>query len=499
MEIPETRYATRSDGVSIAYQVLGEGPVNLVFCAGMVSHLDLQWTNPGITHFFRRLASFSRLALYDKAGTGVSDPIANVPTLEERIDEIRAVMDAAGMERAALFGESEGGPAALLFAATYPERTTGLIVYGSLVKGDPTDAELAASGRSREHEDAQWVRFGEVLDAWGQGRSLELLAPSLADNRAAKLGFALFERAAVSPAMVKAIVESYRRIDVTPVLGAISTPTLVLHRTGDFVPIDGGRLLAQEIEGARFVELEGTDHAYFTQDSDAILDEVERFLTGATAAARPDRVLATVMFTDIVDSTARAAALGDARWRELLERHDALVRTRVEGAGGRLVKSTGDGALATFDGPARAIRCAEAVLTQAADELDLQLRAGVHTGECEAIGEDLGGLAVHIGARVAAKAEPGQVLVSSTVKELVVGSGLTFTDRGEHELKGVPDSWRLFAVGPERAPAQPLEPAEAHMSAADRASVRLARRAPGLLRTVGRLTLRERSAQPGSR
>jgi class 3 adenylate cyclase len=492
VDVPETRYTTRSDGVSIAYQVLGEGPVNLVFCAGFVSHLDLQWTNPGVTQFFRRLASFSRLLLYDKAGTGVSDAITHVPTLEERVDEIRAVMDAAGMDSAALFGESEGGPAALLFGATYPERTSALVIYGSLVKGEFTDSELAALHRTREFAENKWAAFQEALDNWGQGRVLDLLAPSIADNRAARLAFATFERAAVSPRMARGIVESYRQIDVTPILSSVAAPTLVLHRQGDFVDIEGGRYIANNVEGARFVELEGTDHAYFTQDSDAILDQTERFLTGKTGAARPDRVLATVLFTDMVESTARAAALGDDRWRQLLERHDALLRARVESAGGRVVKSMGDGALAKFDGPARAIRCAQGVLEEAADELDLQLRAGVHTGECEAIGDDLGGLAIHIGARVAAQAAPGEVLVSSTVKELVVGSGLNFADRGEHELKGVPDSWRIYAVAPAATEAEPLDGADGHMTAADRATVRLARRAPGLLRTVGRLTLRER-------
>ena len=492
MEVPETRYAERSDGVSIAYQVLGEGPVNLVFCAGFVSHLDLQWTNPGITHFFRRLSSFSRLALYDKAGTGVSDPIPHVPTLEERVDEIRTVMDAAGMERAALFGESEGGPAAALFAANYPQRTAALILYGSLVKGTPTDAELAELGASAAELEAKWSQMQAVLDNWGQGGTLDLLAPSIADNRAARLGFATFERAAVSPRMAQGLLSSYREIDVTGILDAISAPTLVLHRRDDWIDVRGGRYIAANIEGSRFVELEGTDHAYFTQDSDAILDEVERFLTGGRTAAEPDRVLATVLFTDIVDSTTRAAELGDARWRDLLERHDALIEERVNAAGGRVIKSLGDGALATIPGPARAIRCANDVLRES-ETLGLRLRAGVHTGECEAIGDDLGGLAVHIGARVAARAAPGEVLVSRTVKDLVAGSDLRFEDRGEYELKGVPGSWDLYALAPADVRSEPIDAAEDHMTATDRATVRIARRAPGVLRTIGRLTVRERA------
>ena len=492
METPETRYAARSDDVSIAYQVLGEGAVNLVFCAGFVSHLDLQWTNPGITHFFRRLSSFSRLALYDKAGTGVSDPITHVPTLEERVDEIRTVMNAAGMESAAVFGESEGGPAAALFAATYPQRTTALILYGSLLKGKPSEADFAEFGLSPEEVAAKWSDMERVLDDWGKGGVLDLLAPSIAGNRAARLGFATFERAAVSPRMARGILASYREIDITGILDTISAPTLVLHRRDDWIDIRAGRYIAAHIGGARFVELEGTDHAYFTQDSDAILDEMERFLTGGHTAAEPDRVLATVMFTDIVDSTARAAELGDARWRDLLERHDALVRERVDAAGGRVIKSLGDGALATLPGPARAARCAEDLLRDS-EALGLHLRAGVHTGECEAIGDDLGGLAVHIGARVAAQAAPGEVLVSGTVKDLVTGSGLRFDDRGEHELKGVPGSWHLYALAAGDVRTEPIEPASAHMTVADRATVRLARRAPGVFRTIGRLTLRERT------
>jgi class 3 adenylate cyclase len=491
MEVPKTRYATRSDGVNIAYQVLGDGPLNVVFCAGFVSHLDLQWANPGITHFFRRLASFSRLALYDKAGTGVSDPISHVSTPEERVDEIRTVMDAAGMERAALFGESEGGPASMLFAATYPERTAALLLYGTFAKGSPTAEEIREVGVSPADVEAKAAEFEVVLDHWGEGRLLDVFAPSIAANQAARRAFGTFERASVSPRMARGLQASVEQIDVTGILSAISAPVLVLHRRDDWIDIAAGRQLAANIPGARLIELEGTDHAYFTQDSDAIIDHVERFLTGSTATAEPDRVLATVLFTDIVDSTARAAKLGDSRWRGLLERHDALIRERVAAAGGRVIKSTGDGALGTLPGPARAVRCARDLL-RGAGELDLELRAGVHTGECEAIGDDIGGLAVHIGARVAASARPGEVLVSSTVKDLVVGSGLRFDDRGEHDFKGVPGPWRLYTLADGAAETQPVDAAAAHMTAGDRATVRLARRAPGLLRAIGRATLRER-------
>ena len=497
MQLPETRYAERADGVTIGYQVLGEGPVNLVFCAGFISHLDLQWSNPAITRFFRRLASFSRLALYDKAGTGVSDPVPRVSTLEERMEEIRTVMDAAGMEQAAVFGESEGGPASIMYAATYPARVAALVLYGSLPGGDPViendEHSLASAyGLTQELAERKAKEWDAMLDDWGQGRTIDVLAPSLADSKAARTGAALFERASVSPRMARALTAAYRQMDVSAVARTVSVPTLVLHRRDDWIPVAGGSYLADVIPGARFVELEGTDHAYFTQDYDAILDETQRFLTGTSGGGEPERILATVLFTDIVDSTARAAALGDARWRELLERHDALLREQVEASGGRVVKSTGDGGLASFSGPARAIRCAQDVFN-AVQELGLTLRAGLHTGECEAIGEDLGGLAVHIGARVAAHAQAGEVLVSSTVKDLVVGSGLEFADRGEHELKGVPGTWRIYAVAHEAPTEAPLGAAADHMTATDRATVAVARRAPGLLRAISRVTVRERS------
>jgi class 3 adenylate cyclase len=490
VDSPETRYAVRPDGVNIAYQVLGEGPLNLVWCQGFISHLDLQWSNPASARFFQRLASFSRLLLYDKAGTGLSDPVTHAPTPEERMEDIRTVMDAAEMEDAALFGESEGGPSAILFAATYPERVNALVVYGSFAKGEPSEKEMQTYyGVSAEEMTRREEEMEALLADWGKGRTVDFLAPSMADSRTFRAGMATFERASVSPSMARELLESYRQIDLSEVLPVISVPTLVLHRKDEIVPIGAGRFIADRIPGARFVELEGTDHAYFTQDSDAILDETERFLTGGTRKAEPDRVLATVMFTDIVDSTARAAALGDRAWRELLERHDALVQEQVDEAGGRVVKSTGDGALAVFPGPARAIRCAEHLLGESED-LGLQLRAGLHTGECEAMGDDIGGLAVHIGARVAGKAGAGEVLVSSTVRDLVIGSGLDFVDRGEHELKGVPGSWRLNALkGREALPT--VEPAGEQMTLADRATVRLARRAPGLLRAVGRRSMRE--------
>ncbi len=491
MQPPETRYATRPDGVSIAYQVLGEGPLDLVFCFGFISHLDLQWASPEITRFFRRLASFSRLILFDKAGTGLSDPIAHVATLEERVDDVRVVMDAAHCERAALFGESEGGPTAMLFAATYPDRTAALVLYGTLSKGNPTDDELAQQGLSRAVLDEKYAQFDEMLANWGQGLSFALFCPSQ-DTPLARRAAGTFERAAVSPGLARALIDTIRQVDIAPVAASITAPTLLLHRREDFVPVQGSRSLAAMIPGARYVELDGTDHAYFSQNSEAILDQTQRFLTGSAGGGEPDRVLATIVFTDIVDSTRRAAEMGDSDWRSTLQRHEQLIDSEVSGAGGRVVKFLGDGALATFTGPARAIRATKEILA-AARGLGLELRAGVHTGECEAIGADLGGLAVHIGARVSALAAPGEILVSGAVKDLVAGSGLRFADRGEHKLKGVPGGWALFAVSEtDEQPGPPLTAPLEHMTMADRATVLVAHRAPGVLRAVARVTQRSR-------
>ena len=489
MQLPETRYAVRPDGVNLAYQVLGEGEPALVFCFGFISHLDLQWANPDATRFFQRLASFCRLILFDKAGTGLSDPIANVATLEERAEDIRVVMDAADTSRAALFGESEGGPSAMLFAATYPERTAALILYGSLVKGLPEEPP----GEPWELSPEVLERYERPVQSWGQGLSMDLFVPSKA-SPLARRGFGTFERAAVSPSMARGLLEAIKQLDVSQIASVVSVPTLVIHRRDDLaVPVECGRHLAETIPGAEYVELEGKDHAY-ASDSDQILDATERFLTGGTTGSVPSRVLTTIMFTDIVDSTRHAAALGDAAWRELVERHEELVRSQVQRGEGNVVKFLGDGALCTLPGPARAIHCAQAVI-EGAGELGLELRVGVHTGECERVGEDVRGLAVHIAARVAAQSGAGQVLVSSTVKDLVIGSGLSFHDRGEHELKGVPGNWRLYQVaepdGPGAAPAgAPLEPPSANMTRADRATVLLARRAPGAMRALVRLTQR---------
>lgn len=486
MQAPETRYAHRSDGVSIGYQVIGSGPATLIFCWGWMSHLDLQWTDTALSRFFERLATFSRVVVYDKPGTGVSDPITHLATLEERVEDVRTVMDAAGIEHAAILGESEAGPVAALFAASYPERTDALIVYGSIATGHPDDDELAAYGGRRGELDEFVARLHNSIDHWGEGQSAEWILPSVVSPFVRRT-FGTVERSAVSPTMARGLVEALLQIDVHPALGAISAPTIVLHRRGDVVPISHGRLLADRIPGARMVELSGSDHAIWTEETDVIIGEIEQLLTGSRAAAAPERVLATVLFTDIVDSTRRAAEVGDAAWRRLLERHDELVREEVGRADGRVVKSMGDGVLAVFAGPARAIGCAQNLVSGVAD-LGLALRAGVHTGECEARGEDLGGMAVHIGARVGALAEAGEILVTKTVVDLVVGSGFQFRDRGEHELKGVPGSWRLLrAAGHSNADRRPAESASKYMTGADRLTVQLAKRAPGVMRALGRL------------
>src|SRR5438105_7736590 len=444
MDTPETRYA-RSGDSSIAYQVVGDGPIDLVLVLGFATHLELQWEMPPIVRFFDRLSSFSRLILFDKRGTGLSDPVTGVQTLEQRPDDVRAVMDAAGSERAALFGISEGGPMSVLFAAAHPDRVTSLVLYGAM-------------GRTTEAPDYPWASPAQALREsaaefiapyWGRQAQgmVELFAPSLADDPRAAEFSARMERSAASPAMVQKIFEMFLDIDVRAVLPTIHVPTLVVHRRGDrVVNRRAGEELAAQIPGARYVELPGIDHLPWAGDADAVLGEIEEFLTGARSVPEPDRVLATVMFTDIVGSTERAAELGEARWRELLGAHQSAVRRELTRFRGREVKTLGDGSLATFDGPARAIRCGQAI-AETARGSGLEVRIGLHSGEVELMGEDVGGIAVHIAARVGGLAAPGEVLVSSTVKDLVAGSGITFEDQGTKQLKGISDEWRLFAAG----------------------------------------------------
>ena len=442
MERPETRYA-KSGEVSIAYQVIGDGPLDLVLVMGWVSNLDYYWEEPSFARFLRRLGSFSRLILFDKRGTGLSDrvPLSDLPTLEQRMDDVRAVMDAVGSERAALMGISEGAPMCLLFAATYPERTSGVIVIGGYARR--AWAEDYPFGVSDEEYEAF---LEQIREGWGGPVGIDVRAPSLAGDERFRTWWATYLRMSASPGAAHALTKMNGPIDVRPVLPIVTAPTLVLHRTGDrSLPVEGARYMAERISGAKLVELPGDDHLPYVGDQDAILDEVEEFLTGSRASPVPDRILATVLFTDIVGSTQQAVELGDRRWSDLLQDHNSRIRAQLGRYRGREIDTAGDGFLASFDGPARAIQCALAIVATVRD-LGVEIRAGIHTGECEIVGDSLGGIAVHIGARVSALAGAGEVLVSQTVKDLVAGSGLAFQDRGEHELKGVPGEWRLYAV-----------------------------------------------------
>jgi pimeloyl-ACP methyl ester carboxylesterase len=437
---PRTQYA-RSGDAHIAYQVFGEGDVDLVFVPGFVSNIEHYWEMPQVPQLLQRMGSFARVVIFDKRGTGLSDPVSGVPPLELRMDDMQAVMDAVGLERAALFGISEGGPASVLFAATYPERTNALVLYGSTPRFR-TDTDISWGASDEQIEFA----LADISRRWGEGAVLEVFAPSAAGDRDMQEIWGRFQRAGASPAMGRAVIEALYEIDVRDILPTIRVPTLILHRTGDLVaPVEGARLMARKIPDARIVEFEGDDHVPFTGDFNPVLDEMEEFLTGTRRPRQLDRVLATVMFTDIVDSTRRAAQAGDRGWRDLIQRHDELTRRQLDRFRGREVKTLGDGFLATFDGPARAIECACAI-TDGVHPLGLEVRAGLHTGECELADDDVRGMAVNIGARIGALAEPNEVLVSGTVKDLVVGADLEFADRGEHELKGVPGMWRLFAA-----------------------------------------------------
>jgi pimeloyl-ACP methyl ester carboxylesterase len=431
----ETRYAKSGD-VHIAYQVIGQGATDVVLVPGFISHVEEWWEQPLSARFLERLASFSRLILFDKRGTGLSDREAGVPTLEQRMDDVRAVLAAAGSERAAVLGISEGGAMSVVFAATYPERTAALVLYGTF-----------AEFRSWVPTPEQLEHFLHAIDeGWGTGGSLPQFAPSLADDPRFRRWWARHERLGASPGAAMALMRMNSEIDVRHVLPAIRVPTLVLHRTGDVaVDVEASRYQAAHIPGARYVELTGADHVPFVGDAEPILGEIEEFLTGARPIPEPDRVLATVLFIDIVGSTERAAELGDRRWRDQLGAHHAAVRRELDRFRGREVDTAGDGFLTTFDGPARAVRCAGAIV-EAVRSLGLEVRAGLHTGEIELLSGGIAGIAVHIAARVAGLASPGEVLVSSTVKDLVAGSGLRFADRGTHRLKGVPDGWRLFAA-----------------------------------------------------
>ena len=440
--VPETRYAKSGDA-HLAYQVVGDGPIDLVLFGTFVSHVELNWEDPSIARFLRGLASFSRLIVFDKRGVGMSDPAATSrpPTLEERMEDVRAVMDAAGSERAALFGTSEGGPLAALFAATYPERTLALVLFSTFARVRPDD-DYPAGIPERVFDQA----VAEVENDWGGDGVLDLIVPSLGTDQRARQWWRRFLMRSTSPGAAQAQLRMNYDTDVRHILGSVQAPTLVLHSEREqWVRADHGRYLADHIEGARYVGLDSADHLPFLECGDAIVEETREFLTGAREPANPERVLATVLFSDIVSSTEQAAELGDRRWRDVLDAHDTAVRRQLGRYRGQEVKTTGDGFLATFDGPARAIRGGWAIC-DATRAVGVDVRVGVHTGEIELRAGDIGGVGVHVAQRVCALARPGEVLVSEAVPLLVAGSGIGFADRGPHKLKGIPSTWHLFTA-----------------------------------------------------
>ncbi|MGA9299858.1 MAG: adenylate/guanylate cyclase domain-containing protein [Bradyrhizobium sp.] len=430
--LPATRYALSGD-CSIAYQVMGEAPIDLVMVPGVVSHVEFFHETPGYTAFLRRLSEFARVITFDKRGQGLSDRVS-APSLEERMDDVRAVMDAVGSKRAAVMGFSEGSPMSALFAATYPERVEKLLLFGG----------FALSAMAADFE----AKAAERLKSWGTGEILRQAWPSLIAKPQGVEVMAKIERLSASPGAIRALTLLNAQIDVRPILPTIRIPTLAMHRTGDLqVPIAAGRALASQIPDAKFIEYPGEDHVYWSGDVEAFLGDIEEFVTGSRdhSSVEIERILATVLFTDIVDSTRSAAAMGDHAWRRLLDNHDQIARQTVEKFRGNLIKTTGDGILATFDGPGRAVRCALA-FSAAAGQIGLPLRAGLHTGEIELRDRDVGGIAIHAAARVMAQAEASEVLVSRVVTDLVAGAGLKFAERGSHELKGIPGRWDLFAA-----------------------------------------------------
>ncbi len=440
-DVPEINYAKSADGVHVAYQVVGDGPPDVVYANSFMSHIEVSWDYPPAARFYERMAAFCQLVLFDRRGTGLSDPIVEHFTMEDWIDDIRAVMDAVGLERAVVLGSSEGAMACVYYAALHPERVTALILFSPFIAGLADDE--CPWAWSQESID---FLFGALEDAWATGAGVELTNPSLADDADARAWYARYFRLSASPSLVRTLMRHNLEVDIRDLLPKIAVPTLVLHRTDEtWITVEYGRYAARKIPEARLVELPGTDHYIWEQNSDAVAEEIEEFLTGVRRGRGPERSLKTVVFTDIVGSTDRAREVGDERWRQLLDRHEAAVHRQIARFDGHFIKSTGDGALATFDGPARAIRCGLAI-REAMRGLGLEVRAGVHTGEVELRGDDVGGIAVHIAARVAARAEPGEVLVSRTVADLIAGSDVQLTDRGEYDLKGIPERWRLFAV-----------------------------------------------------
>jgi pimeloyl-ACP methyl ester carboxylesterase len=506
--VPETSYAS-CGGLSLAYQVFGDGPIELVIAGSFASHIELFWTMPEFEAFFERLSTFCRVLLFDKAGVGLSDPVPQVRTLDHRAAEIEAVMDAVGFERAVLFGASESGPSSIFFAATRPERTRALILTGTFsyfgfagwddLERDPAELrarlvpELGDDYTPSVKQLARWQAWGRAAcSGWGSGEATKALLPSVRSIRQ----LAMVERMSASPGMARAALEAVFRIDVRPILPTISVPTLVIHARDEVIPVQEGRYIADHIPGARLLEVDGNDHVPWLADPDKILTVIEEFLTGSYAApSQSRRALRTVLFTDMVASTQRAAATGDERWRAVLHRFGDITAELTKRFDGTVVKSTGDGHLATFDGPTQAIRCAEALRADA-EALGIEIRAGIHTGECELLDSDIGGIAVHIAARILGQAGAGEILVSRTVRDLVVGSGTGFEDRGNVELRGVPGTWQLLAVerhGPRTGSAEaelvstPTPGPRTAMRRSDRAVEVMARRAPWILRGMARL------------
>jgi pimeloyl-ACP methyl ester carboxylesterase/class 3 adenylate cyclase len=506
----ETSYASCGD-LSLAYQIFGDGPAELVFVGPFVSHVELFWALPEFKSFFEQLGSFCRVVLFDKAGLGLSDPIPRVRTLDDRTREIDAVMDAVGFENAAVFGMSEGGPASALFAATRPERTRALILYGSYayvghgmwedIDRDPAELRtqaLAELGEKYAPTVEQIVRLQDVAravtTAWGSGRAVRMSMPSLGSVRQV----AAFERMSASPGMARATLEATFRIDVRSVLPSITAPTLVIHARQDpGIPVQCSRYMADHIPGARWLMVEGIDHAPWFSEPERILSGIEDLLTRTHATPSPShRALRTVLFTDMVASTEHAAATGDERWRVILQRFGEITAELTKQHDGQVVKSLGDGYLVTFNGPTQAIRCAQALCADT-ETLGVDIRAGIHTGECELLNDDIGGIAVHIAARILNQAGPGEILVSRTVCDLVVGSGVSFVDRGATELRGVPGAWQLLAVDRNgarsgsvetRLTSIPTPSAQNDMRWSDRAVGVMAKRAPWILRGVARST-----------
>jgi pimeloyl-ACP methyl ester carboxylesterase/class 3 adenylate cyclase len=507
--LTETLYASCGD-LSLAYQVFGDGPVDLVVVGPFVSHIELAWTLPQFKAFIEQLGTFCRVALFDKAGVGLSDPVPKVRTLEDRAAEIEAVMDAVGFGQAVVAGLSDGGPVAMMFAAARPERVRALILAGTVpywgfagwddMDRDPAELRarfLAELGEDYTPSIEQLARFQKagraVRSGWGSGVAASISAPSVRSVRQ----LAMCERMSASPGMARASFEAAFLIDVRPILPTLTAPTLVIHAREDpAVPVQGGRYLADHIPSAQYLEVEGVDHAPFLTEPDKILSGIEEFLTGSHAArSQSHRALRTVLFTDMVASTAHAAAAGDERWRAVLQRFDEITAELTNRFDGTVVKSTGDGHLATFDGPTQAIRCAEALRAEVR-ALGIEVRAGIHTGECELLDGDIGGIAVHIAARILRHAGGGEILVSRTVRDLVVGSGTGFEDRGGVELRGVPGSWQLLAVerdGPRpgspeaQLASTPTPGPRTAMRRSDRAVAVMARRTPWILRGIARV------------